>query len=262
MTKVTSHPYNFQMIRADGIKINRLYQRPLDSKRIKRIASKFDWHLVNPVKVVWHKGEWVAVDGQHTLMVLRYLFGDDYMVPCFVYEDIADWFEQAKVFVKINDRNMRKVLGIRDEWHALLFANDEKATEIKKICERYNLKIPTEKGETGNGWVSAVSALEKIYNTMSKQQFDQFLYILTAAWGGKKDSLVAPMLNGLSRFITVYDGEYNRAALISRLKKTEPVVIIRAGKASAAQGHTKYAREILNVYNKGTSANRLADKLG
>lgn len=262
MSKVNSHPYKFMLIPAGQIKVNHLYQRPQDNPRIKRMAAKFDWHLVNPVKVVWRNNEWEALDGQHTSLMLRYKFGDDYLVPCLVYEDLADWFEQAKVFIKTNDRDLRKVLGLRDEWKALLFSNDEKAVQMKTVCERYGLKIPTARGEHGNGWVSAVSALEKVYDDMDKTMFDQFMLILTSAWHGEQKSLTAPIINGLARFMKTYYGEYNRANLIHRLSKTDPSLIVRAGKASAAQGHTKYAREILNVYNSNTRSGRLPDKLG
>lgn len=262
MSNVASHPYRFQLIPAGKIKINYLYQRPLDKSRVKRLVQKFDWHLVNPVKVIWRDGEWYAVDGQHTTAMLYAKFGADYMVPCLVYEDIDNWTEEAKVFIKGNDRLLRKVLGLRDEWKALLVSQDERATEIKRICGNYGLKIPTEKGETGNGWIGAVSALERVYDSMTAEKFNEFLYVLTAAWGGKKDSLLAPIISGLGRFVNVYYGEYNRANLVKRLKRTEPQLIIRAGKASAAQGQNKYAREILNVYNKSTTVGRLPDKLG
>ena len=261
MKEVVSHPYKFQLIPAGQIKVNRLYQRELDMSRVKKIVGNFDWHLVNPVRVVWHKGEWVAVDGQHTYFSLRAKFGDDYLVPCLVYEDVDSWFEQAEIFLGMNNRGLRKVLGVRQEWKARLFSNESKATEIRKVCERYELKIPTANGESGKGWVSAVGALERAYDDMDKTQFDQFLYILTCAWHGEKSSLTAPIISGLSRFVKIYYGEYNRANLIHRLGKTDPSLIVRAGKASAAQGNNKYAREILNVYNKSTTTGRLPDKL-
>ena len=261
MKGVVSHPYKFQLIPAEQIKVNTLYQRDLRMNRVREIVRDFDWHLVNPVRVVWHNGEWMAVDGQHTYFSLRAKFGDKYLVPCLVYKDVESWFEQAKIFLAMNNKKLRKSLTVRDEWKARLFSNDDKATEIRKLCERYNLKIPTHNGESGNGWVSAVSALERAYDDMDKTQFDQFLYILTAAWNGEKSSLTAPIINGLSRFVNVYYGEYNRANLIHRLRKTEPALIIRAGKASVATGYNKYAREILNVYNKSTTTGRLPDKL-
>lgn len=262
MSKVVSHPYRFELIPAGEIKINRLYQRPLNTSRVKRLVQKFDWHLVNCVKVVSRNGEWYALDGQHTTAMLLAKFGSDYLVPCLIYEDIENWTEEAKEFIKGNDRDLRKVLSLRDEWKALLVSNDERATNIKRICGNYNLKIPTERGETGNGWIGAVSALEKVYDSMDTLKFNEFLYVLTAAWGGKRESLLAPIINGLGRFVNSYYGEYNRANLVKRLKRTDPTLIIRAGKASAAPGHTKYAREILNVYNKSTTVGRLPDKLG
>lgn len=261
MSKIISHPYKFQLIPAGQIKVNALYQRPLDFSRIKRLVQKFDWHLVNCVKVVWRDGEWYAIDGQHTTAMLLTKFGPDYLVPCLVYDDLSNWFEEAKAFIKGNDRDLRKVLGLRDEWKARLFGNDEKASDIKRICNNNKLKIPTSRGESGNGWIGAVAALEKQYDILGPVKFNEMLYIISCAWDGKKDSLLAPILNGMGQFVNVYFGEYDRAALIKRLNHTDPTLIIRAGKASAAQGHTKYAREILSVYNKKTTVNKLPDKL-
>lgn len=262
MEKVTSHPYNFQLIPAAQINVNRLYQRELNRSEIKDIVNNFDYRLVNPVKVVWNHNEWYAIDGQHSAVALRAKFGDDYLVPCLVYEDVDGWTEEAELFEKTNNPKMRKALSTIGNWKSRLFREEEKATKIKKVCDHYGLKIPTGKGNKGNGWVMALNALERVFDSLPEADFDQVLYIITAAWGGKKESLTAPILNGMALFVKVYKGEYNRSALINRLKKTDPMLIIRAGKASAAQGHTKYAREILNVYNKGTSANRLVDKLG
>lgn len=260
--KTISHPYKFQLIPVGQIRVNTLYQRDTNNNVIKSIVSNFDYHLVNPIKVVWDHNEWIAIDGQHTAAALRTLFGNDYLAPCLVYEDVGSWFEQAVIFIKTNRREMHKVLAVIPEWKARLFSNETKAVEIKKVCDRYNLKIPTGKGTSGNGWVKAPAALERIYDNLTPEQFDQVLYILTCAWHGKKDSLLAPMLNGLAMFVKTYWSEYNRAALIKRLGNVEPIVIIRAGKASTASGHAKYAREILNVYNKGTTSGRLVDKLG
>ena len=262
MSNVASHPYRFQLIPAGDIRINTLYQRGLEIPRVKRLVQQFDWHLVNPVKVIRRDGEWYAVDGQHTTAMLYTKFGADYMVPCLVYEDIGNWVDEARIFIKGNDKMLRKVLSLRDEWKALLVADDERATNIKRLCGNYNLRIPTAKGENGNGWIGSVSSLERVYDSMSAEKFNEFLYILTGAWAGRKDSLLAPIIGGLGRFVNVYYGEYNRAALIKRLKNTEPKVIITAGKASAAQGQNKYAREILNVYNRKTTVGRLPDKLG
>lgn len=262
MKEVVSHPYKFQLIPAGQIKVNGLYQREINGGVIKAIINNFDYHFVNPVKVVWDKGEWIAIDGQHTATSLRIKFGNAYMVPCLVYEDVGSWVEQAIIFVKVNRRESHKVLGVIPEWKARLFSGENKATKIKSICERYNFKIPTGKGNTGNGWIMAPAALEKIYDSLTPEQFDQVLYILSCAWHGKKDSLVAPMLNGMALFVKTYWQEYNRANLIKRLGNVEPIVILRAGRASQSNGHAKYAREILAVYNKGTTSGRLPDKLG
>lgn len=241
--------------------MNRLYQRPTKKDVIKTIVNEFDWHNVNPIKVVWNHDEWYAFDGQHTSIGLRILFGDDYLAPCLVYEDVDGWFEEAKLFEDGNKSKSHKPISIIDNWHSRLFRGEEKATKIRRMCENYNLKIPTSTGNTGSGYIMALAALEKNFDDMKPDQFDQLLYIITAAWNGQKESLVAPMLNGLGLFIKTYWNEYNRRDLIHRLKKTDPSLIIRAGKASVSTGHSKYAREILSIYNKGTTTGRLPDKL-
>ena len=141
MEKVTSHPYNFQLIPAAQINVNRLYQRDANRSVIKTIVNNFDYRLVNPVKVVWNHNEWYAFDGQHTATSLRAKFGDDYLVPCLVYEDVDGWFEEAKLFEDGNKRSSHKALPIIVEWKSRLFRGEEKAVKIKKVCERYGLKI-------------------------------------------------------------------------------------------------------------------------
>lgn len=263
MNKVVSHPYKFQLIPVGQINVNRLYQRPTKPDTIKHIVNEFDWHNVNPIKVVWNHEEWYAFDGQHTSVGLRILFGDDYLAPCLVYEDVDGWFEEAELFEKGNKRTSHKATSIIDEWHSRLFRGEPKATKIKTMCANYKLRVPTETGNHGDGCIMALSALEKNFDSMKPEQFDQLLFILTAAWGGAKDSLNASILNGLGMFIRVYWNEYNRKNLIKRLRDNGPASnILRAGKASVAQGHAKYAREILNIYNKNTTTGRLPDKLG
>lgn len=56
-----------------------------------------------------------------------------------------------------------------------------------------------------------------------------------------------------------YDGKFNEQNLIRRLSKHAPIEIIRNGRTSLCKGDTKWAWEILAVYNSGTSTNRLPD---
>ncbi len=55
------------------------------------------------------------------------------------------------------------------------------------------------------------------------------------------------------------DGKFNEQNLIRRLSKHAPIEIIRNGRASLCKGDAKWAREILAIYNNGTSTSRLPD---
>lgn len=262
MSVVASHPYEFKLIPARQIKVNRLYQRNLRPEVIKHIINNFDYHSVNPVKVVMMHGEWYAFDGQNTAAGLFSLFGNDYLVPCMVYYDLPNWDEQAKAFENTNNPHGRKAVSEKETWHSRLFRNEPVATDIKAICEKNGLKLAVEKGKSGNGWVRPLGAVERSYNTLGHAGFDRVCYILQNAWGGAKSSLVAPIINGLTQFELNYHGEYDQAALIKRLKRTPPENILMACKSSVASNRIKYAREILNIYNQHTSVGRLPDKLG
>ena len=50
-------------------------------------------------------------------------------------------------------------------------------------------------------------------------------------------------------FVKTYSGEYYRGRLIKKLNKVVPQVIVSAGKSSISNGNTKYAREIVAIYN-------------
>lgn len=259
--KTPKHPYEFKLIPARDIAVNRLYQRDIHKDIINKIVKEFDYHKVDPVKVSFRDGVYYAFDGQHTAIGLYTKFGQDYLVPCMIYYDVCSWTDEGELFEGRNKRGFSKSVSPIELWKSRLARGEEKATRIMRIAEKYGLKIPTERNCKGDGWVRAVDALESIYTDLGDQMFNEVLLIISEAWHGAKESLVAPILRGMALFVKTYYGEYDRKALIKRLNtNTTPVQIVSAGKASVASGNAKYAREILAAYNKYTSINKLDER--
>jgi len=68
-------------------------------------------------------------------------------------------------------------------------------------------------------------------------------------------------LCGVYLFYKTYKGDFEKKTLISQLSKISPSVIIREGKAYTGGGNDRFARQILNAYNKQLRNKRLSDKL-
>lgn len=260
MKETVSHPYDFKLIPARLITVNRAYQRDAKDREINGIISKFDYHLVNPVKVVKRDGFYYAWNGQQTATALFTKFGKEYLVPCLVYYDIDTSKEEAMLLVGCNTGGgVGKKLTALEIWKALVWADDETALKIKKTLDDNGFRVSSGGGHPSKYTISAIGAIQSAYKTLTEKQFLQMLRIIKEAWGGNADSLSSTIIKAVTRFIKTYDGKFNEQNLIRRLSKKAPVEIIRNGRASLCKGDAKWAREILAIYNNGTSTNRLPD---
>lgn len=260
--KVENHPYEFKLIKAKDITVNRLYQRDEKKQQVKHIINHFDYHLVNPVKVVFRDDHYFAFDGQQTTTALRNKFGDDYLVPCLIYYDVPSWVDEAVLFEGTNDKNARKAVSAGDLWKSRLARGDADAIDIRNILENNSLYLVLNGNTNGvAGRVRAIHAIESVYKKLGSARFAEVIYVIAQAWNGEVVSLSAPMIYGMGVFVQTYSGEYDIKNLIKKLQKESASSIIAAGKASKAAGHAKYARIILNIYNSYVSKNKLPDKL-
>lgn len=251
--------WTFMTIPAKDIEVNRLYQRETRNAEINKMMRNFDYHNVNPVKVVLRDGKYYAIDGQHTTILLRIKFGDDFRVPCLVFDDIPSWCDEAALFEACNSTARGKKVTPSEVWKSRLNRGEPVATKIARICKAEGAPLALNGNNKG---IHALSAAESIYNTLGEVLFAETISILKCAWNCEQYSLDAQMLKGMAKFVGTYHGKYNRSQLVRKLAKTAPVNILRAGKASIGGGSAKYAREILNVYNSGRQTdNRLPDTL-
>lgn len=257
---VVSHHYDFQLVPARLLTVNRNYQRDAKAREINKIIANFDYHKVNCVKTVRRDGLYYICDGQQTATALYQKFGPDYLVPCFVYSDIDTSKEEARLLVETNtDIGLGVKLTPNEIWDALLWADDETATKINQIAESHGFSMGSGKKQKHTNHIYAVNAVQSIYKILTEEQFNAVFRIIKGAWGADRDATNGYIIKGLARFVRTYDGKYNETNLIRRLSKHSPLEIIRNGRASFCKGDAKWAREILEIYNNGTSTNRLPD---
>lgn len=262
MKTPVSHPYDMQLIPARLLTVNRCYQREAQTKEINDIISNFDYHLVNPVKVVKRDGLYYICDGQQTATAMYQKFGPEYLVPCFVYTDIETSKGEAELLAGGNTgTGAGKKLTQNQLWDALMWAEDPTAHKINSVANQYGYNMGSRKKQKKLCSINAVDAVRKAYKNLTEDQFNAMFRIIHGAWEGNPDGVTSSIIRGMARFIRAYYGEYNEANLIRRLSKKNPLEIIRNGRASFRKGDAKWAREILEIYNSGTSVNRLPEKL-
>lgn len=85
------------------------------------------------------------------------------------------------------------------------------------------------------------------------------LNIINEAWRGNVDAYLAGVIRGVTRFISVYEGEYDRERLVQQLARTHSKTITQLAKkdtGSSANRHMRM-RQILRLYNGASRGSSL-----
>lgn len=85
------------------------------------------------------------------------------------------------------------------------------------------------------------------------------LNIINEAWRGNVDAYLAGVIRGVTRFISVYEGKYDRERLVQQLARTRPKTITQLAQkdtGSSAKRHIRM-RQILRLYNGSSRGSSL-----
>ena len=85
------------------------------------------------------------------------------------------------------------------------------------------------------------------------------LNIINEAWRGNVDVYLAGVIRGVTHFISVYEGEYDRERLVQQLARTHPKTITQLAQkdtGSSANRHMRM-RQILRIYNGASRGSSL-----
>lgn len=249
--------YRYGKLNSSQIVSDRAYQRGLDTKRVKKIVDEFNPKLVNPIKVSLRDGRYYVFDGQHTLkaLVLRN-GGKDLLVECKIYEGLTQE-QEAELFAEQN--GISKPVGVADKMKAKYLSGNAEIKELKEGIESLGIVFDFSKNKANNK-IICYSSVYSIYKKKSVYFLMEILQIIIDSWDRSEDSLRKEIIAGMSIFCQTYEGEYNRKTLVDKLSKVSASFILREGSASRSGGDKRFARQILNVYNKNKGGNKLEDK--
>lgn len=235
---------HFELIPIKMLVSNQTYQRPISSAHVGRTAQNFNIYQINPVKVSRRDGTNYVFDGQHTIETVATASGSrETPVWCMIYDDL-EYEQEADIFA--NQKKHTRPLKSIEIFNAHIEAENDVQLTIKSIVESYNLTISARKVP---GHVSAVSALEYIFDKYGYHVLDRALFLLVSTWEGEVDSLSCNMLKGIAKLVVAYGDSLNDEQFVDRLSKVSVREVIRTAKDLHA-GTQGYAQAMLLQYNK------------
>ena len=85
------------------------------------------------------------------------------------------------------------------------------------------------------------------------------LNIINEAWRDNVDAYLAGVIRGVTRFISVYEGEYDRERLVQQLARTHPKTITQLAQkdTGSSANHHMRMRQILRLYNGASRGSSL-----
>lgn len=242
------------MLNTKQLKVDMSYQRPIDARRVKKIAENFNPLKVNPIKVSHRDGAYWIFDGQHTTRMLLLRNGnEDLMVECIIYEGLTRQ-DEAELFARQGEfvRNVKK----NAEMKALYVAGDFEISELKSTLESIGFIFDFSESK-GDYRIVCCSTIYNIFMKSRISDFTKLMECIKECWNGSNDSLRREIINGMWIFMKTYP-DIDAKILIAKLSKVSPVEIYRDGKVhKEIPGDTKYAWVIANAYNKGNRTRKV-----
>lgn len=239
--------------------IDPTYQRPLDTRRVAKMAADYDPALIGVLEVSRRPdGTYAVIDGQHRWALLLDVADDgtDPTVACKVHHDLTV-DDEAALFFDI-DASRRKLTGW-DRWTARRGAGDPVVVEIEAAVHACGLR--TSEYRTPGG-VSSTVALETVYDLGGTELLTECLQLVLNVWRDDPDALSRAVIEGFAYLLTGYPREQlDLSRLITQL---QPLTVRQFGSRISAKrertpgSNSRLAAAVMvDEYNKADRAGRL-----
>ena len=234
---------SFELIPIRNLVSNQDYQRMLSENHIRKALKEFDVYQINPVKVSRRDGVNFVFDGQHTIEIVAAESGSrDTPVWCMIYDDLK-YTEEAHIFAD-QQKNVKKLTPY-ETFAAHIEAGDAKQKMIQTIVESYGLEVARNQRP---GVITAVNAMEHIYDKYGQSVLDSSIRIAVATWEGEKNSLSSGMLKGIAKIIVTYGDSINEDIFTDKVGQISVKQIMRTAKERRS-GYMGFAEAMMLAYN-------------
>jgi hypothetical protein len=238
-------------IKVADLRIDPRYQRPLDVKRVRRMAKDFDVDAFGVLLVSRRADQslWL-IDGQHRQSLMFEIGYGDQTVACLVYDGLT--FEQeARVFRLANSGSRPNALAL---FKAALAEGDPEANDIDRTIRRVGLQV----GSGGNQrTIQAIAAVRRVYREGGGLILERVLRHIVEAWGSNSSNFQADIILGLALLEKRYAKlSVDRERLRQQLATVTPVNLLATGRARKDSGSgniwaDEIPDQVVKLYNKG-----------
>lgn len=176
--------------------VSPLAQRDMNPGRANQIASNFDLEQIGTPTVNERDGKFYIIDGQHRVEALRLIGWGDQQIQCWTYSGLTEQ-EEAEKFLKLNDTLSVSAFS---KFKVGVQAGRLEECDIDRIVRAQSLRVSQDKG---NGAISAVSALRRIYRGPGPKALAKTLRIIRDAYGDA--GMNSSVLTGIGLLCARYD---------------------------------------------------------
>ena len=226
------------------------------SGEVKPTAAEFDKRIANAPKVS-SNGHYYVFDGQHTIAARKLRNNNcDLDILCKVYSGLTEQ-EEALLFAQQTGISAPLTAGAK--LRAKIHGGDSEAIAFLSATQRAGFGLSFNQSHAK--WkIACIATAFGEYRQHGERIYTDALRVLAEAWEGDIDSLRSEVLQGVVRFVALYDHEYDPIRLIKQLKRISPLTIYRSGQAMSGPNYQKYMHQILKVYNGSSRSKSLPIK--
>ena len=105
--------------------------------------------------------------------------------------------------------------------------------------------------------IYCIETAYELYKQYGRERYIEMLNIINEAWRGNVDAYLAGVIRGVTRFISVYEGEYDRERLVQQLARTHPKTITQLAQKDTGSSANRHMRQILRLYNGASRGSSL-----
>lgn len=201
----------------------RVNTRPVNTRRVKQMAAKFDPDAIGVILVSRRAdGDHIILDGQHRWALMYEVGWEDQSLPSLVHENLS-LADEARIF-RIMNQARSKPRPI-DMYYARLTEGDPDALAIQQVLEARNLAV---RSGPQNRTVVAVKALIDVQEHLGSTTLAHALELLEHAWGDDPNAFQGDCLIAVSCILNRYP-QVDRNRFSNLLSGTSPTALI--GKA-------------------------------
>ena len=255
----TDIPTEVVRLEVRKLRIDTSYQRPIKPAHVDKLVQGFDPSALSSIDVSDRgNGDYVVLDGRHRVAACQQC--GHLTILAVIHKVNGDIAREAQLFIQLN---YSKLIGTAWEWRARVVAKDPIALEVNALAWAHGFRCDPLLG-MGPTTITAVSAMEDIYNVYGPDPLTAVLDAIHGAWPNHTHGREAGMIRGLGQFIVMFPG-HSPALLAKHLRRVEPETILTAGRTYQKDlgGRTaqNMARAIWRAYNhRLTSKSRLPNR--